>query len=228
MAIMDSSGWSGQDHPMHTGPEDDFQQFLDMGSLPNLPEGLNFDFNDFQAGNGAHMMQGPAREQMDTPMDGTDAGVLSRTDPALQHQMPAMTTAASYQTIPTTMIPPPTPSEAIVDSIDAQIQFLQQQKMQHQQRQIEEQQAVFFANQQRQMVPPTPQSMELQPSNARFYGQHNPGEQPQPMPQQQPQQQTPQPQPQHPQQQIIDYRYQRLKEQQEVSLVAGDQTRHGC
>jgi hypothetical protein len=214
MAMMNSTGWSGQDHAMHGGAEDDFQ-FLDMGSLPNIPDGLNFDFNDFQSSNGAHMLQGPPREHMDTRMDGADAvPIMSRSDSGLQHQMPTMTSAPAYQTIPTTMIPPPTPTEAIVDSIDAQIQFLQQQKLQHQQRQMEEDQVAFYTNQQSRIVPPTPQSLELQPGNAQFYTTSGPNDlqsmahpqsQYQGMPSQQGQQQ-----------QAIDYRYQRLKDQQEV------------
>ncbi|KAK3945288.1 helix-loop-helix DNA-binding domain-containing protein [Diplogelasinospora grovesii] len=205
MAMMGSSAWSVQDHPMHLAAEDDFQQFLDMNGMNgmgNMADGLNYDFQDFQAPNGAHMMQAPPRDQLDTPMSGTDAPIiLSRADHALQHQMPAITCAAPYQTIPTTMIPPATPAEAIVDSIDAQIQFLQQQKLQHQQRQMEEQQAVFFARQQNRMVPRTPQSLELQPGASQYYGQPE-------LPDHTPQQQ-----------QAIDYRYQRLKEQQDLSFT---------
>jgi hypothetical protein len=178
---------------MHPPSDDDFQQFLDMNGMGNITDSLNYDFENFQAAAGsAHLMQTP-RDQLDTPMSGTDtAMILSRTDPALQHQVPAMTTAAAYQTIPATMMPPPTPSEAIVNSIDAQIQFLQQQKMQHQQRQLEEQQAAFFARQQTQMVPPTPQSLELPASANQFYSQPGSADR---------------------QQQPVDYCYQQAKDQ---------------
>ncbi|KAK1757508.1 hypothetical protein QBC47DRAFT_411625 [Echria macrotheca] len=197
MAMMDSSAWNVSDHPMHPAGDDDFQQFLDMNGMGNLPDSLNYDFSDFQAAGGSHLLQA-SREQLDTPMSGTDtAMVLSRTDPAL-HQMPAITTAAAFQTIPTTMMPPPTPSEAIVNSIDAQIQFLQQQKMQHQQRQLEEQQVVFFARQRNPMVPPTPQSLEMAPGSNQFYPAPNSADR---------------------QQQPIDYRYQQSKDQQDMAFT---------
>lgn len=90
-------------------------------------------------------------------------------------------------------------SDAISD-LDAQIQFLQHQKLQQQQRQLEEQQrrfaeqqAAFFAQQQ-SMVPPTPQSLEMQAAN-QYYTQGD---------------QTP-----HHSQGMFD-RYQHLKEQQDV------------
>jgi len=195
--MMDTSGWSVSDHPMHPPSDDDFQQFLDMNGMGNMTDSLNYDFQEFQAATGsAHMLQ-TSRAQLDTPMSCTDtAMLLSPSDTTLQHQMPAMTTAAPYQTVPTTMMPPPTPSEAIVNSIDAQIQFLQQQKMQHQQRQIEEQQAAFFARQQTQMVPPTPQSLEIPPTANQFFSQSGSADR---------------------QQQPIDYRYQQAKDQQDVS-----------
>ncbi len=192
---MDTSTWAVADHGVHA--EDDFQQFLDMNSMGNLTDSINYNFHDFQNQGGAQLLQPHAREQLDIPMSGTDAPILlSPAMPTMQHQMPAITSAASYQSIPATMMPPPSPSVAIVDSIDAQIQFLQQQKLRHQQRQIEEHQVAFFARQQTRMVPPTPQSLEIQAGANPFYSQSNSSE----------------PQPQHP----IDYRYQRLKDQQDV------------
>ena len=196
--MMNSTAWSVPDHPMHS-TDDDFQQFLDINGMGNLADSLSYDFHDFQAATGAHLLQSP-REQLDTPMSGSDAPIaLSRTDPVLQHQMPAMLTAAPYQAVPATMMPPPTPSEAIVSSIDAQIQFLQQQKMQHQQRHLEEQQVAFFARQQNRMVPPTPQSLELPARTNHYYARPGSAER---------QQQQ--------QQQAVDYRYQRSKDQHEV------------
>ncbi len=192
---MDTSTWAVADHGVHA--EDDFQQFLDMNSMGNLTDSINYNFHDFQNPAGSQLLQPHAREQLDIPMSGTDAPILlSPAMPTMQHQMPAITSAASYQSIPATMMPPPSPSVAIVDSIDAQIQFLQQQKLRHQQRQIEEHQVAFFARQQTRMVPPTPQSLEIQAGANPFYSQPNSSE----------------PQPQHP----IDYRYQRLKDQQDV------------
>ncbi|KAL2020857.1 hypothetical protein VTK56DRAFT_7848 [Thermocarpiscus australiensis] len=197
---MDSSNWAVASNSVHASAEDDFQQFLDMNGMGNLADGINYSFQDFQSSAGAQLLQAHSREQMDIPMSGTDAPILlSSAVPSMQHQMPPITTSASYQTVSTTMMPPSTPSETIVDSIDAQIQFLQQQKLQHQQRQMEEQQAAFFARQQSRMVPPTPQSLEIQPGTNHYYGQSNASEQ-----QQQP---------------SVEYRYQRLKDQSELSFT---------
>ncbi|KAK3337392.1 helix-loop-helix DNA-binding domain-containing protein [Cercophora scortea] len=200
---MDSSTWNVSDQPMHPAGDDDFQQFLDMNGMGNLGDGLSYDFQDFHNSASAQQMiqsQSPPQDQIDTPMSGTDAPmILSRADPTLQRQMPAITSAASYGSIPAAMIPPPSPREVIVDSIDAQIQFLQQQKLQHQQRHIEEQHA-FFAYQQNQMVPPTPQSLEMQPGANQYFTQNNQVDRQQ-------------------QSQAMEYRYPRLKERQDMSFT---------
>lgn len=199
VAVMDSSAWAVTDHAMHPAAEDEFQQFLDMSNMSNMGDGINYEIHEFHhsAGN----------QQMDAPMSGTDAPMLlSRVDPALQQQMPSITTTSAYQTIPTTMmprttmIPPPTQTEAIVDSIDAQIQFLQRQKLEHQQRQLDEQRAAFFAYQQNHMVPPTPQSLEIQAANNHFYPHPSPAER----------------HDQQQRQQAVEYRYPRLKDRQDV------------
>lgn len=175
--MMDSSPWGVA--------EDDFQQFLDMNSMGNMNDGINYNFQGFQSS---------ATSQLDLPMSGTDAPMLM--SPAMPHQMSLMTSGAPYQSLPVTMMPPPSPSEALVDNIDAQIQFLQQQKLRHQQRHLEEQQAAFFIRQQSRIVPPTPRSLELQPGTNQYYAQHNGAEQQQ--------------------HQTIEYRYQRLKDQSDV------------
>ncbi|KAK0633533.1 helix-loop-helix DNA-binding domain-containing protein [Immersiella caudata] len=198
MAMMDSSAWNVSDHPMHSTGDDEFQQFLDMNGMGNLNDNLGYDFQDFQSTSNAHMLPS-SREQLDTPMSGTDAPIVLTQEPVLQHQIPTMTSASSYQTIPTTMMPPPTPSEAIVNSLDAQIQFLQQQKMEHQRRQLEEQQVAFFTHQQNQIVPPTPQSLEIPAGTGRYYSQPGSSER---------QHNTP-----------IDYRYQRSKDQQDMAFT---------
>lgn len=179
---------------MHHGAEDDFQQFLDMNSMGSLGDGLQFDF-DFQGQNGGHMMQVPHREALDTPMTGTDASVLMST--TMHNQMPTMSSAPAHPPISSAMMPSHHRGDAISD-IDAQIQFLQQRKLQQQQRQMEEQQAAFFTQQQSRMVPPTPQSLEIQAGNHQFYTQPE---------------QTPQ---QH--QEMFD-RFQRMKEQQDVCTL---------
>lgn len=190
---------------MHHGADDDFQQFLDMNnmnSMGNLGDGLQFDF-DFQNPNGGHLMQVQHRDALDTPMGGTEGSVLMST---AMRQMPTMTTAPTNPSIPSAMMPAnPHPhahthahGDAMSD-IDAQIQFLQQQKIQQQQRQMEQQQVAFFAQQQSRMVPPTPQSLELQAGNHRFYAQ--------------PEQHTPQ------QQQELFDNFHRMKEQQDVRTL---------
>lgn len=189
--MMDSAAWDNQNHGMQHGADDDFQQFLDMNSMGNLGDGLQFDF-DFQNQNAGHLMQVSHRETLDTPMSGTDGSVLMST--AMHNPMPTMTTGPAHSSIPSTMMPPHAPGDAISE-IDAQIQFLQQQKLQQQQRQIEQQQVAFFAQQQSRMVPPTPQSLELQAGNHRFYAQ---------------------PEQTHQQQQDIYDRFSRMKEQQDV------------
>ncbi|KAH8878841.1 hypothetical protein GQ53DRAFT_57955 [Thozetella sp. PMI_491] len=202
MAMMGSSAWNGEDAQIHQGHEDDFQQFLNMGGMGSLPDSMNFDFHDFQTPNGGgHLqMQAPPREHIDTAMSGTETPViLSQADPTLQHQMPPMTSTQQYPSIPTTMIPPPTPNEAIVNNIDAQIQYLQQQKMEHQ-RAMEEQQVFFAVQQQNRIVPPTPQSLELQAGNQQYYPRATMAEQ-------------------TPQHQALDYRFQRIKDQQEMSFT---------
>lgn len=190
--MMDSAGWNNHDHGMHHGPDDDFQQFLDMNSIGNLGDGLQFDF-DFQNQNNAHMMQVTPRDPTDTPMSGTD-GLMAA---AMHPQMPNMTTSPAHPSIPSTLMAPQhAPNDAISD-IDAQIQFLQQQKLQQQQRQMEQQQVAFFAQQHNRMVPPTPQSLEIQAGNQQQFYAH----------------------PEHTPQQHQDMYdgYRRMKEQQDVS-----------
>lgn len=187
---------------MHPGAEDDFQQLFDINGMDSLSEGLQFDFGDFQHPNGGGMMQVAHRETLDTPMSGTDGSVLMPT--AMHNQMHPMTTAPSNPPIPSSMMSTASSVNAISD-IDAQIQFLQQQKLQQQQlqqqqRQLEEQQAAFFAQQQSRMVPPTPQSLEIQAGNHQFYtGQPDRATQ------------------QHQQQDIFE-RIQRMKEQQQQDV----------
>jgi hypothetical protein len=206
MAMMNTT-WNGQDHSMQSSQDDDFQQFLDMNGMANMGDGMQFDFQDFHNVGGANSNMLPNQHRpssLDTAMSGVDIpDMLARSEPGGLHQMPAMTSAVSYQSIPATMIPPPTPSEALVNTIDAQIQFLQQQKLQHQQQQLHQQQAALYAQQQQQqrIVPPTPQSLEIQAGANPFYSNHASQSHSDHTPQQQP----------------LDYRYQRLKDQQDVS-----------
>jgi hypothetical protein len=210
MAMMDPS-WNGQDHSMAPNGEDDFQQFLDMGDMANLGDGLQFDFQGFNAvSHGPAMMHTHSpHDTIDTQMGGTETPSASgpRNGIAIQHQMPPMTSGPAVASIPSQVVPSHrnNTNDAIND-IDAQIQFLQHQKLQQQQRQLEEQQrrfeeqqAAFFAQQQRSMVPPTPQSLKIQATN-QYYTQQG--------------DQTP-----HHSTGMFD-RYQRMKEQQDVRLFS--------
>lgn len=177
--MMDPSAWNGQDHPMSSAGEDDFQQFLEMGGMSNLEDGLQFDFHDFSGVNGASMMHQPHGDSIDTPMSNSNVPtIIARNDMGPQSQMSPMTSAPSHPGISTQMMPPHHTSSDAISEIDAQIQFLQQQRLQQQRRQLEEQQrqfreqqAAFYAQQQRNMVPPTPQSLEIQAATQFFASQ---------------------------------------------------------
>ncbi|KAI1656650.1 helix-loop-helix DNA-binding domain-containing protein [Daldinia decipiens] len=179
MAMMDPSAWNGQDQPMSSAGEDDFQQFLEMGGMSNLEDGLQFDFHDFNGVNGASMMHQPHDDSIDTPMSNSNVPtIIARNDMGPQSQMSPMTSAPSHPGIPTQMMPQHHTSSDAISEIDAQIQFLQQQRLQQQRRQLEEQQrqfreqqAAFYAQQHRNMVPPTPQSLEIQAATQFFASQ---------------------------------------------------------
>ncbi|KAI1799840.1 helix-loop-helix DNA-binding domain-containing protein [Daldinia bambusicola] len=179
MAMMDPSAWNGQDQPMSSGGDDDFQQFLEMGGMSNLGDSLQFDFHDFGDVNGASIMHQPHGDSIDTPMSNTNMPtIIARNDMGSQSQISPMTTAPSHAGISTQMMPPHHTSTDAISEIDAQIQFLQQQRLQQQRRQLEEQQrqfreqqAAFYAQQQRSMVPPTPQSLEIQAASQFFASQ---------------------------------------------------------
>ncbi|KAM0598997.1 hypothetical protein ACHAPN_001693 [Verticillium nonalfalfae] len=172
-----------------------------MGGMGNLSEPLGFDFHDFQNSADSSMMPQNGRDQLDTQMGGTDSAMaMTRTDPSVrsvQDQFAAMSTAASHPSIPAQMIQPvPTPTDAMAE-IDAQIQFLQQQRMQQQQRQMHEHQAHQVQQQTsyyvgHNPVPPTPQSLEMPPNGNHYYAQEQA------------------------QQNVFDSRYQRMKEQQDI------------
>ncbi|KAI1264173.1 hypothetical protein F5Y18DRAFT_391165 [Xylariaceae sp. FL1019] len=164
MAMMNASPWNGQDHSMSPSGDDEFHQFFDIG-MSGMGDSMAFDFNDFTAQSGPSMMQAHRRDPVDTPM--SDANVSS----LLTHaNMPPMSTASGHPTIPSQILTSQPPPNDTISEIDAQIHFLQHQRLQQQQRQLEEQQrrlheqqAAFYAQQQqRNMVPPTPQSLELQ------------------------------------------------------------------
>lgn len=140
--------------------EDDFHQFLDMSSMGSLGDGMHFDFQSFQDGSAQGLMN-QARDAPDTIMTDSDNPGLMSTP----NTMP-MSTSTVQSTIPAHMM---TPASDPISNIDAQIQYLQQQKFQQQQRQMQEQQVAFFHNH-NHSVPPTPQSLEM-PNSGQFYSQ---------------------------------------------------------
>ncbi|OAQ72467.1 phosphorus acquisition-controlling protein [Pochonia chlamydosporia 170] len=170
---MASATWDGQDQHMASTTEDEFNQFLDMSGMGNMGDGMQFDFHGFQDGSSQSMMnqhhhQHQHRQQTDAIMGDADSSshIIPRSDGLLQNHTPAMVTTAAMQT---QLLATSAPSDTI-SSIDAQIQYLQQQKFHQQQRQLQEQRATFFASQSHS-VPPTPQSMEMPPGSGQFYSQ---------------------------------------------------------
>lgn len=165
-AMMSSATWNTQDQAMAAASEDDFQQFLDisgMANMANMGDGMQFDFQGFQD-DGPHSIMAQPRQTTDAIMSDTDpSSMIARSDGLLQNHTPAMAPLPSH------MMPASASHEAI-SNIDAQIQYLQQQKFQQQQRQLQEQQATFFAHQ-GHSVPPTPQSLEMTPGSGQFYSQ---------------------------------------------------------
>jgi len=154
--MMDSSpSWNSQD-PTLSMPQDDFQQFLDMG-ISNIGDNIQFDFgSEFnQQGQGGQGMDGQ--------------------DTTMQESMPSMTTASNHPTIPGTSISGHPSNDSLLE-LDQQIQYLQHQRHQQQQRQIQEQQRNYYAY--NRMIPPTPNSMEMHPSaSQQFYPQQDPQQQ---------------------------------------------------
>ncbi|EPE07860.1 phosphorus acquisition-controlling protein [Ophiostoma piceae UAMH 11346] len=179
MAMMGGSAWNGQDQGLHSSSapvgDDEFQQFLDLNGMGTLADNIQFDFND-GPGAPSHLIHSTSMAPSNDPL------------------------ATS-----TPLMPPSQNAGDAITEIDAQIQYLQQQRMQQQQRQIEEQNVAFFTRQ-NHIVPPTPQSLELQAGTQYFAS---------PDPRSQPQQHQ-----QHPHQaQNIYDRYQHFKDQQDMSFT---------
>ncbi|KAK7425653.1 hypothetical protein QQZ08_007869 [Neonectria magnoliae] len=158
---MGSTAWDAQGQAMATTADEDFGQFLDMSGMANLGDSMHFDFQGYQDGSSQAIMNHQPRDPSDTIMtDSDNQGIMSANS-----SMP-ITTAGPQTSIPAHMM---TPTTDPISSIDAQIQYLQQQKFQQQQRQLQEQQVAFFSNH-NHSVPPTPQSLEM-PNNGHFYSQ---------------------------------------------------------
>ncbi|KAH6610527.1 phosphorus acquisition-controlling [Trichoderma cornu-damae] len=161
--MMSSTPWNAQDQTMAVASEDDFQQFLDISGMA---DGMHFDFPGFPD-DGSHSIMAQPRQTADAIMSDPDASsMIPRSNGLLQSHTPVM---APHAAMPSHMMAASASREAI-SNIDAQIQYLQQQKFQQQQRQLQEQQATFFANH-GHSVPPTPQSLEMTPGSGQFYSQ---------------------------------------------------------
>lgn len=172
--MMDSSTvWHSQDPTLSVPSQDDFQQFLNMG-MNGLGDGLQFDFQDFNSQNhGAQLMQQDEGEAMDSAMD--NRRVPNGQDTRMQEHMPALTTSASQAAIHGPPLGHLQSSSESLSELDAQIQYLQQQRHQQQQRQIQEQQRNFYA--QNRSIPPTPTSIEIHGANSQFYTHSDPQQQ---------------------------------------------------
>lgn len=170
---MASTAWDGQDQHMVSGADDEFNQFLDMSGMGNMGDNMQFDFQGFQDGSSQQIIsQNQPRQQGDTIMGNSDSSnMVPRSDGLLQNHTPAMS-AGTPNHPPMSgshMLATSAPTDTI-SNIDAQIQYLQQQKFHQQQRQMHEQQAAFFTNH-NHSVPPTPQSLEMPPGSGQFYSQ---------------------------------------------------------
>ncbi|CZS94739.1 related to transcription factor NUC-1 [Rhynchosporium graminicola] len=159
-----STGWDGQDQTLSTA-QDDFQQFLDLG-INGLGDGLQFDFPEFNQ-QGAQIMVQTGGDNMDTAMGNGNQGMGQ--DTTMQEHMPAMTVASNHQSIHGPAIMKGHASNESLSELDAQIQYLQHQRHEQQQRQIQEQQRNFYA--QSGMIPPTPNSLEMHGGGAHYYTQ---------------------------------------------------------
>lgn len=197
MAMMGSSAWNGQQNAtdddfqqylemngmdgLTEGLHFDFQDFAADFQNQGTNGGAILQPQQIQDRR-LQQQQQQQQQHMDTPMSGTEIpGLMSSVNlqQSTMHshlgQMPSLASSGpatasivivSQPPPPVTSHSPPTPSDAIND-IDAKIQFLQHQRMQQQQRQLEEQQVAFFAQQSR-MIPPTPQSLEIQAGNSYY------------------------------------------------------------
>lgn len=164
---MDTSGvWNTQDPTLSVPSQDDFQQFLDL-NMHNMAVGLQFDF-DFnqQQSQDQQMMHQDGMDSMNTGMAGNHQVGL---DGSMHDHMSSMTTASSHSAILGTPVVHPHTSTESLTHLDAQIQYLQQQKHEQQLRQSQEQQRNFYV--QNRMIPPTPNSMEIHGANQHFYSQ---------------------------------------------------------
>jgi hypothetical protein len=167
---MTSAAWDGQEQPM-TG-EDEFHNFLDMGNMGNVGDAMHFDFHGLQQHPGQPINGQPSQGMPDSMMGNyTSSGMMQRGDAGFiqqQHGQQMQPANGNGGALP--MNGAQVPHNSISD-IDAQIQYLQQQKLQQQQRQLHGQHGAVYSHQSNNghSVPPTPQSLELPPGNNNPY-----------------------------------------------------------
>ncbi|CAG8974165.1 hypothetical protein HYALB_00002804 [Hymenoscyphus albidus] len=174
--MMDTSGvWDNQDPTLSIPSQDDFNQFLDIG-MNGLGDALHYDFQDFGGQPPAHLLHQHGQGQMGHSGLGNSVG--QGHDTTMQEHMPPMTTATSHSVIIGTPMSHTHHSTESLSDLDAQIQYLQHQKLQRQRQQqqqhqhIQEQQRNFYVH--NRMIPPTPNSMELHANTSQFYPQSDP------------------------------------------------------
>ncbi|KAI1813380.1 hypothetical protein GGS20DRAFT_553640 [Poronia punctata] len=189
MGSMNTGSWTRRDPDMPSSDENGFQQFFDIG-MSHTGDGMPFDFSSFHDMDPASMMQHSHHNEIDTSMSGTNmVSIAAHSSMGVQTQVSAMASASAHAVISSQVQSQQhNASNAILD-IDAQIRFLQHQKLEQQQRQIEEErrrlqeeEAAFYAQrrlqqqqqqqQKHNIVPPTPQSLEMQAAG-HFYTSHD-------------------------------------------------------
>lgn len=175
---MDSSAsWDGHDPILSPGPQDDFQQFLDLG-ISGLSDDVNFNFQDFAPQQHGQIMRQRGVESIDTTMGNDTEMTDLQKHGAIQGHM-SMDSTGGHSTIanPSAIANHGVPSsDSSLMEIDAQIQYLQLQRQQQQQRIVQEQHQNYYVPQNR-IVPPTPNSIEMHSGERHVYTHHDPQQQ---------------------------------------------------
>ena len=168
--MMASTAWDGQDQHMTTG-DDEFNQFLDMSNMGNMGDSIQFDFHGFPDGSSQALMAQQQQQHQQQHQQQQQQQRQHQADSIMGDANQAASVMVTSAGMPTTQLLATSAPDNTISTIDAQIQYLQQQKYQHQQqRQIQEQRATFYGNH-GHSVPPTPQSLEMQPGSGQFYSQ---------------------------------------------------------
>ena len=173
--MMDPNGWDERDQQMSTVVAEDFQRFLDMSAMGNMEDGMDFDFGSLDNPSTQNMMS------LESNCADASLPRQARQMDLIQHHAGHGGRQAFPQPLPvshplvTTPLMNGSPNGNAIDNIDAQIQYLQQQKFQQQQRQLMEQQrTLFYMNSHNHSIPPTPHSLEMPPGSGHVYPQPQP------------------------------------------------------